>query len=91
MSQHDTILDEASALICGDRNEDYGDARIDFERQGAMWGEILGHDVSARQVAMCMIATKLCREIHKPKHDNRVDMIGYAALLEYVTQEPNDG
>jgi hypothetical protein len=87
------ILHKAYVAITGDRNADYGDARKDFLRQAKMWNLILGlpiNTIQPRQVAMCMIATKLCREIHKPKFDNRLDMIGYAALLDYVTQEPSD-
>ena len=81
------ILAEASALITGERNEQYGDAREDFDRQATIWSLILNRHVTSAQVAMCMIATKLCREINNPKHDNRLDMVGYAALLERVTIE----
>lgn len=82
-----SILTEARALIVGDRHNDYGDAREDFEGTAKIWGVILGKDVSARQVAMCMVALKLRREAMQSKHDNRLDMIGYAALLEYVTND----
>lgn len=84
------ILHEAHVLITGDRNRDYGEALEDFSNQAQMWSVILSRDITPRQVAMCMIATKLCRESYRPKHDNRLDMIGYAALLEDITQEPQD-
>jgi hypothetical protein len=50
-----------------------------------MWSQILGAPVSPQQIAMCMIATKLCREVHRAKHDNRLDIIGYAALLDDIS------
>jgi hypothetical protein len=81
------ILDEARAIITGPRADAYGNAREDFKRQAIMWSQILDVDVSPAQVAMCMIATKLCRETNSPAHDNRLDIIGYTALLEEICDD----
>jgi len=33
---------------------------------------------------MCLIALKLVRELHRAKRDNRVDICGYAGLLDHL-------
>ncbi len=86
MTSPHPILQEAFELITGTRDERYGDAWDDFGRQARLWSEVMHHPVTAQQVAMCMICTKLAREMHRPDYDNRLDLIGYAALLEYVTK-----
>lgn len=80
-SKRSVILSTADALINGDRAKDYGDATESFTRLGQMWGAILGHDVTAAQVAMCLAALKLSRLSQTPDHtDSWVDLAGYAAL-----------
>jgi len=79
-----TILEEAAA-VCRQRQADYGHPRQDFTRTAALWTAILGAPVTAKQVALCMVALKLSRECFKPKRDNLVDAVGYlqtAKLLE---------
>lgn len=79
-----SILDEAAAIISGPRQQAYGDARADFTDVAKLWSVILGHEITCQQALLCMIALKLRRESHRASHDNRLDMIGYAALLEQV-------
>ena len=82
-----TILDEAKALVFGDRQHDYGHPRADFARTAAMWAAILDCDVNPEQVAMCMICVKLSRERNAHKRDNAVDIAGYAQTLQMVAGE----
>lgn len=77
-----TILEEAAALIDGDRDVAYGNARRNWEEIAAMWSVILRHPVTARHAILCMIALKVSREAHSSKRDNAVDIAGYAGLLE---------
>lgn len=84
----ETILEEAQRLVFGPRQEAYGHPIDDFSRTGRMWGALLGlhRDVTAAEVAACMVALKLSREMFKPGRDNRVDAAGYVGTLELVRQ-----
>jgi precorrin-4 methylase len=64
--------------------DDYGHPIHDFTRTASMWSTILGVEVTAPQVAICMILVKVSRETHKHKRDNLVDIAGYARTLEMV-------
>ena len=82
-----SVLDEAKALVDGDRARDYGPAKESFERIAKMWSVVLNAEISPRQVALCLMAMKLSREAMQPKHDNLVDFCGYALLLERLTRD----
>lgn len=79
-----TILEEAQAIIEGPRREAYGDAVQSFERLATVWSALLRVPVTARQVAHCMIALKLCRDSNAAGRDNLVDVAGYAALADQL-------
>jgi hypothetical protein len=81
-----TILEEAQKLINGDRAKAYGDAEVQFRTVANLWGEIVGHRITAKQVPLMMIALKLVRENNKHSRDNLVDIAGYAGLLEKITE-----
>lgn len=81
-----TIAAEAQSAVFGERGKDYGHPRENFENTARLWTALL-HDkltepVSAEDVARCMIGVKLARDLHHPKRDNRVDIIGYAITLD---------
>lgn len=83
-----TIATDAHAAVYGDREAEYGHPRGDLTRQAIMWTALLqgkladGEHVEPSDVARCMIATKLSRDVHTHKRDNRVDVAGYAILLD---------
>lgn len=78
-----TILDEAAAIVFGDREATYGHPAVNLERIAALWSVVFGHAVTIEQVCHAMIAVKLARAIHSPNHrDTMVDVAGYAALLD---------
>lgn len=83
-----SILQEAEQIINGPRRDSYGDASKSFEKIARWWTDIVGAPVSASQVAQCMIAFKLIREVNKPGRDNRIDICGYTALLDSL-KEPS--
>lgn len=83
-SGQQSVLAEAEQLINGPRRDSYGDARDSFERVASMWSVILKRSVTAHEVALCMIALKLCREANKHSRDSLVDIAGYAGLAEKV-------
>lgn len=76
------ILETANELTAGDRQESYGHPADTDKPIAEMWSIILGTEVKPDQVPLCMIALKMCREMHKPKADNLVDIAGYARTLE---------
>lgn len=81
------ILDEANGLVHGDRGEAYGHPLDDFTKTAKMWSAILGIDVKAEQVGLCMIAVKISRQCNKPKRDNMVDIAGYAETVQMCGEE----
>lgn len=81
----ENILKEADKIVGGDRNADYGGPRQDFDRTAQIWGAILGiKNITAMQVALCMIGVKMSRQCNKIKRDNLVDIAGYARCAELV-------
>lgn len=85
-----TILEEAYSAV-EDRKRVYGPPKEDFARQALLWSAILNHPVRPEDVPLCLIATKISREVHSPKVDNRVDIAGYAAALDDVVRDREVG
>lgn len=81
------IADTAVQLVFGDRNDDYGHPLDNLDRAAKIWSVILGVDVTAEQVCLCMEGMKIAREINKPKIDNPIDGIGYWLTLAMIRQE----
>jgi len=77
----------AARLVSEDRSDEYGHPLDNLDRAARIWSVILGSDVSAEQVALCMIGMKIARQVHKPKPDTVVDVIGYALTLHMVEVE----
>lgn len=85
MVKRNDILRTAENLICGDRQETYGSAKVSHERIGKMWAAYLGErlhqqTVSATDVAAMMVLMKVARAASSTHSDNWVDVCGYAAL-----------
>lgn len=79
---------EAHGLVNGQRQSDYGHPLDNFTQIGQMWAAILGvPEVTAEQVGLMMVATKVSRQCHRPKRDNLVDMAGYAETVDMVVNE----
>jgi hypothetical protein len=75
---------EAERIVNGERAESYGNANRNFDNIAKVWSIILGCPVTARQMSLCMVGLKLCREANSHKRDNLVDLAGYAHLAEVV-------
>lgn len=86
----ESILDTAGRITSGARHEDYGHPADDFARTARMWTGILasklraGAEIAAMDIPLCMIAVKLARQSHRHKHDNLVDIAGYARTAAMV-------
>lgn len=77
----------SAALVSGDRQNEYGHPFDNLDRAAQIWSVILDSPVTAEQVALCMIGMKIARQVHKPKPDTVVDIIGYALTLHMVEVE----
>jgi len=76
-----TLFEEALTLVQGPKRDAYGPIYDSFSNIALVWSVILKRDISASDVAKCMIGMKLVREANKHQHDNLVDLCGYTWLL----------
>ena len=82
------ILREAARIVCGDRNEQYGEPEDSFRAIAEFWETYVrercvstGADVCilAEDVAMMMVLLKVARTFRETKADTYIDIAGYAA------------
>jgi hypothetical protein len=81
---HESVLIEAERITNGPRRATYGHPKDNFATTAKMWSAILDRNVTAEEVGLCMIATKLAREKHVHTRDNLVDICGYANTTDMV-------
>ena len=78
------ILMDAADLInpSGPRGQEYGPPELNFARIAAGWSVILGADVSAEQVSLCMAWLKIARIAGdgQASRDSYTDAAAYMAL-----------
>jgi len=79
-------LDEASKLINGDRQANYGTPQENFDRIAKGWSVLLETDVTPEMVALCMAWLKMARLVNGPHHDSYVDGCGYMALASELSE-----
>jgi len=90
-------LDEASELISGQRDQEYGSPRSNFDRFTNMVNEYLGdrlaQPLDARDAAAILCLLKLSRAAHDSSNlDSWRDLVGYAALgFEMAAPEAYSG
>ena len=80
MKKNGKILLEAHDLINAERADDYGSPAKSFTHIAALWSAYLGHDVTGKDVAICMALLKFSRESYRHKLDNLLDAAGYIGL-----------
>ena len=81
------MLLQHAAGVVEHRERAYGPPAVSFAAIAARWSLVLGIDVSAAQVALCLIDLKMSRLSRDPSHlDSIVDVAGYAACLREVTR-----
>lgn len=85
-----SVCQIADELTNVDRINQYGHPKVNMAEIAAMWSIILRTKVSPEQVALCNIATKLCRQMHQSKRDNLIDICGYAKVADMLTHETQD-
>ena len=81
----EAMLKEAARIVTARRTA-YGDATTLFDQIAKRWSLTLGVEITAAQVALCLIDLKLARLTTDPAHaDSIMDVAGYAACLAEVT------
>lgn len=79
-----SLYDEAKAIV-DQREKEYGDSRVIIPNIAERWSDIVGIDITPKQVILMMMELKRVRLKHSPDHrDSLVDLWGYAILLERV-------
>ena len=84
---HENCLEEAGKIVRGSREDTYGPAERNLSRIAEMWSAYLSVSLTARQVAVMMVLLKASRDAFKPKHDNMVDICGYAYLADMIDND----
>ena len=83
MNREET-LKKAIELTMGDRNKSYDDPFPNHDRIAKIWSVVLGVEVDATQVALCMAGLKLARLAHKYDDDSFIDGAAYFAIANEV-------
>lgn len=85
IEQKPDLLAEAAATI-KERQANYDHPAKNFARIAKMWSAILDVEVTAKDVALMMIALKITREKHAHDPDNSLDILGYKMCLEQLEE-----
>lgn len=74
-------LDTAISLTAGDRNRAYGEPVENHRQIADIFRAITGHDLTARDVALFHVATKLARLSKNAAHqDSYIDAMAYLGI-----------
>ena len=77
------VLAEARKLIFKDRQDSYGKT-VFFDKMSGVC-KVLDIDITTPDgVALFMILVKFVRQTINDKQDNKIDLIGYTALLSII-------
>lgn len=80
-------LDKAKELITKSRNETHGDASSQLNNTARLWTSYLGEEITAEQVAICMVLMKISRSTFGQRNpDDYVGMLGYGAIAGELSQ-----
>ena len=83
-------LDTAAKIVTGQRQRDYGNKYENHKNISDLWSAYLGKEVSAHDVAICMLLVKVARLKHRPTKDCYIDMAGYAAIAGEIQDKDDD-
>jgi hypothetical protein len=85
--QHTKFLDEAKATI-DSRAEQYGSPQQNLERIAAIATQMLAKPISAYDIAMIQVATKLGRMVASRSYeDNYLDAINYLVFAKELSKD----
>lgn len=95
-TKREDVIDQAKALIVGDREDQYGSPATNFSNIAKLWNVRIGHklkpeaEILPSDVAALMVLVKVARDIAGIKEDSTIDTIGYAALYAELAQIEKD-
>lgn len=97
-TQKFSMLQQAEALIGGQRQQDYGNKLQNFSQIAMLWQGTLamklapGMRLTPEDVALCMMQVKIARLAKSPDHkDSIVDVAGYAGCYDILQEERAEG
>ena len=75
------LLAEATKLVGGDRQRDYGDKVVNHSNIARLWSAYLDVKIEAHDVALMMVLLKMARtKLGKVSKDTYIDMSAYSAI-----------
>jgi len=83
------LLKEATELVGGDRQEEYGDKLTNHTNIADFWSIFLKKKITAHDVAICMALVKIARLMHQHKKDSYLDLAAYAAIAGEIETRTN--
>ena len=83
-----SILDDAAAIVNGEKQQQYGHPSVHFARVAAGWETIFADGIfDEERIALAMVWFKMCRQLQANKRDNIVDAIGYLLTADMCANE----
>lgn len=90
-SERAAVLREAEKMVCGHREQDYGDPEDNFSKIAVLWSAYFGHSFTALDVAMMMTLMKIGRICTgTATEDSFVDACGYLACGAEIKGDINE-
>lgn len=87
----EAVLDKAKELVSNERLKHYGPPIVNFTRIAKLWSVVLGKEITAALVAVCLAQLKISRLCETPDHeDSWVDLAGYAACGGEVAEKQDN-
>lgn len=86
MNTRTKTLEQASALVNGDRERDYGTPQENFARIAERWSQIVGRRLEPWEVCHMLADLKMARLVNGPHRDSFIDLCGYGALAAELTE-----
>ena len=83
------LLKEATELVGGERQEEYGDKLTNHTNIADFWSIFLKKKITAHDVAICMALVKIARLMHQHKKDSYLDLAAYAAIAGEIETRTN--
>ena len=87
----DDLLKEATKLVGGQRQKDYGDKVDNHKNIATLWTAYLDSRVTAHDVAIMMCLLKIARtKLGEPTNDTYIDMAAYGAIAGEIKQRDKE-
>lgn len=85
------VLRQASSLLVGHRQDEYGPPSVNFGRIATMFSVLFPErNWNPSDIALALTAVKIGRAVQGYKRDTAVDLAGYAALWAELSEDEQD-